>query len=86
MTNKTTSPALNPELSGFHEKVKETAGLGLRSKAAQVRRLLPEIERLGKLDYTHERLCEVMTDAGLELNVGTFRSILARIKADDKKD
>ena len=74
----------NPELEGFQKLVKDTVALELRSKAVTVGRLLPEIERLCNLGYTHERLVEVMGAAGLEMTVGTFRSIRSRYQAKDK--
>ncbi len=70
----------NPDLDSFYKLVKETVDLNLRSKAVTVERLLPAIDRLEKL-YTHQQLVDVMANAGLDLTVGTFRSIRSRKKA-----
>jgi hypothetical protein len=74
----------NDELAEFEAVVKKTVALKLRSKQATVERFYDQIESLGALGYTHDRLTEIMAKAGLELTVGTFRSILARIKASNK--
>jgi hypothetical protein len=71
----------NPELDEFRKLVQKTTALKLRSKAVTVGRLLPSIEQLIESGYSHERIVEVMTAAGLEMTVGTFRSYRNRAKA-----
>lgn len=73
----------NKELLLFQRLAEHVVGLGLRSKAATIRRLAPDIAHYLKLGYSLGQLLDVLLQAGLAPTpLSTFKSVLARWRAD----
>jgi phenylalanyl-tRNA synthetase beta subunit len=81
-----TLPDLKNELAKFKHEVEEVAKLGLRSTAAQIRVLTPSIDHLSDLDFSHEKICEILNAAGIEVKVSAFRSTLGRERMKSRDD
>lgn len=52
-----------------------------RSKTAQLRDVLPSVERAIAAGVTHAKILEALKQSGLDLNPKTFASSLARLRA-----
>lgn len=73
----------NEELLRFQSLAEHVVGLGLRSKAATIRRLAPDIAHYLKLGYSLGQLLDVLLQAGLAPTpLSTLKSVLARWRAD----
>jgi hypothetical protein len=50
------------------------------SIGAQIRRLLPKIEKAIEAGATHEQILETLRESGIEMTIATFRSALYRAR------
>jgi hypothetical protein len=72
----------NEELQRFRGLAQHVVGLGLRSKAATIRRLAPDIAHYRDLGYSLSQLLDVFLQAGLApTSLLTFKSALTRWRA-----
>lgn len=72
----------NEELLKFQGSAEHVVRLGLRSKAATIRRLAPDIAHYLELGYSLGQLLDVLLQAGLAPTpLSTFKSVLARWRA-----
>jgi hypothetical protein len=79
--------ARNEELIRFQGLAEHAVGLGLRSKAATIRRLAPDIASYLELGYSLSQLLDVFLQAGLAPTpLSTFKSVLARWRASSLED
>ncbi len=77
----------NEELIRFLGLAEYAVGLGLRSKAATIRRLAPDIAHYLELGYSLNQLLDVILHAGLAPTpLSTFKSVLARWRASSTDD
>jgi hypothetical protein len=71
----------NMELAELQTIAEAVINLRLRSKAATIRRLRPDLIRFAKLGYSHEQILAVLIQSGLgPTTLGTFQTTLAREK------
>lgn len=72
----------NWELEEFKKNAASVVGLSLRSKAATIRRLAPDIAKYVELGYSLPQLLNVLLQAGLSPTpLSTLKSVLARQRA-----
>ena len=77
----------NEELQRFQRLAEHAVGLGLRSKAATIRRLAPDVGRYHEMGYSLSQLLDVFLAAGLAPTpLSTFKSVLARWRASSADD
>lgn len=69
----------NSELTAFGTEAARVIGLRLRSKAATIRRLRPDIDRYLALGYSMRQLLDVLLASGLQdTSLGTLQSAVSR--------
>lgn len=73
------------ELAKFSELVGQLIQLKLKSKAALVKRITPDLDRLNDNGFSQERLVEVMNQAGFDISLGTLKTILYRQRKSDEE-
>lgn len=81
------SPALRmqEELAKFRQEISAVMELGLKSKSAAVRALMPRLDQLNELGFAQEKLVEVMAEEGLEMTLGYLKTTLWRERENAKQ-
>lgn len=82
---KDKTESLMADLNSFQEEVKKVVQIGLKSKTAEIRLLLTRITALNEAGYSQEKLRDVMSQGGLEITLGTLKSLLSRVRQNSAK-
>ncbi|HYD60596.1 MAG TPA: hypothetical protein VEC35_09590 [Noviherbaspirillum sp.] len=84
-TAEPTVAELKAELAKFSNHAREVAGLGLKSKAAEIRLLMDQIEHMNGVGFSLEKLCEVMGSVGLDITPPVLKTTMGRERAKGAK-